>query len=118
MIRALWIAGGLVALGLGVLGIFLPLLPTAPFILLAAFCFARSSERLHAYLLEHPLFGDTISAWRARGAISRRAKWAASFSLLASLVLSYALGFSWGVLGVQSLALLAVAAFLWSRPSV
>jgi uncharacterized membrane protein YbaN (DUF454 family) len=118
MMRALWIVGGLVALGLGIVGIFLPLLPTAPFILLAAFFFARSSEQLHNYLLEHPLFGETIAQWRERGAISKRGKWAATLSLSASLALSWVLGFGPTVMVVQALALGAVAAFLWTRPSV
>ncbi|PFG27695.1 putative secreted or membrane protein [Corynebacterium renale] len=51
---------GCVALALGVIGIFLPLLPTTPFLLLAAFLFARSSERLHTYLITHPYLGAYI----------------------------------------------------------
>ena len=65
---------GLVALGLGALGIALPLLPTTPFVLLAAFAFAQSSEKLHRWLLEHNVFGPLIDNWHRYGAISRRAK--------------------------------------------
>ena len=61
MLRPFLIALGSVSLALGVLGIVLPLLPTTPFLLLSAFCFARSSERLHTYLVNHPVLGEYIS---------------------------------------------------------
>ena len=59
--RVIWLIAGSISLGLGLLGVFLPLLPTVPFVLLAAFCFARSSERLHDWMLEHPKFGPAIA---------------------------------------------------------
>ena len=55
--RVAWSTAGAVSLALGVLGIFLPLLPHTPFVLLAAFCFSRGSERVEAWLLAHPRFG-------------------------------------------------------------
>ena len=75
---------GIVALGLGIAGIFLPLLPTVPFVLLAAFCFARSNEQWERRLLDHRLFGPHIRAWRRSGAISRRGKAAAALAFAAS----------------------------------
>ena len=69
-----WLIIGILSLGLGALGILLPLLPTTPLVLLAAFSFARSSDRLHQWLLEHDVFGALIDNWRRYGAISRRAK--------------------------------------------
>ena len=72
--RLTWLVIGILSLGLGALGILLPLLPTTPLVLLAAFSFARSSDRLHQWLLEHDVFGALIENWRRYGAISRRAK--------------------------------------------
>jgi len=65
---------GSTCVGLAVLGVFLPLLPTTPFLLLAAACFARSSPERYARLLAHPRFGPLIRDWRAHGTIPRRAK--------------------------------------------
>lgn len=114
--RLIWILAGFGALALGVIGIALPLLPTVPFLLLAAFCFARSSERLHDWLVHHPKLGPPIQNWRDHGAISRRAKWAASVSILAAFGISLALGVKPVFLGIQALVLIAVSVFIWTRP--
>ena len=79
---------GLVAVGLGVLGIFLPLMPTTVFLLIAAACFARSSERLYNWLLSHRLFGPYIKNWREHRAIARRTKILILVVLWGTLVLS------------------------------
>jgi uncharacterized membrane protein YbaN (DUF454 family) len=68
------IAAGIFCLVLGVAGIFLPLLPTTPFFLLAAACFFRSSEPLYAWLINHKFFGKRIQYYRVYKAISLRAK--------------------------------------------
>ena len=72
--RALWLGAGLTALTLGLIGIFLPLLPTTPFVLLAAFCFTRGSPRCEAWLLDHPRLGPVVRDWRATRAIPWGAK--------------------------------------------
>lgn len=77
---------GLGALALGLIGIAVPMLPTVPFVILAAFCFARSSPALEARLLDHPRFGPHIRAWREKGAISRKGKLAAGLAFSASAV--------------------------------
>lgn len=105
------------ASAVAVAGVFLPLLPTTPFALIAAWAFARSSPRLEAWLLAHPRIGPAIGAWRERQAIPSRAKLVASVSLPASW------GGLWladvGALGLTAsgLVLAAVGAWLVSRPS-
>ncbi|MEZ5824463.1 MAG: YbaN family protein, partial [Geminicoccaceae bacterium] len=114
--RLLWVAGGIVSFGLGVVGAVLPLLPTTPFMLLAAFCFARSSPRLHDWLLRHRHFGPMIENWRRHGAIDRRSKFVATALCAVALLTSFLIGLSATVITVQALVLFAVMAFLWSRP--
>jgi uncharacterized membrane protein YbaN (DUF454 family) len=103
--------------GLGAVGAVLPLLPTVPFLLLAAFCFARSSERLHGWLISHPRFGPSITAWNDRGAISLMAKRLATVSILATFTFSLLLGLRPVVLGIQAVTLGLVSLFIWTRPN-
>lgn len=72
--RWLLLVAGCVCVALGVLGIFLPLLPTTPFLLLAAACFARSSPRFHAWLLANRTFGPLIHQWEATRTIPFKTK--------------------------------------------
>ncbi|WP_108788249.1 DUF454 family protein [Erythrobacter sp. Alg231-14] len=91
--RRLYLAAGLLCVGLGAVGAVLPLLPTVPFLLLAAFCFARSNPDWERAILEHPTWGPQVLNWRERRAISRRAKVAAVATLLIGV------GFTWVTLG-------------------
>lgn len=70
MVRWLYMGAGLLAVALGLLGVVLPLLPTTPFLLLAAGCFARSSPRLQRWLYRHPLFGTLIRNWEERRCVN------------------------------------------------
>lgn len=74
VVRWCLLAVGVLCTGLAVLGIFLPLLPTVPFLLLAAACFARSSERLHRWLLDHRHLGPMVRGYLDGSGIPRRAK--------------------------------------------
>lgn len=114
--RVAWFALGAAALGLGALGVVVPLLPTTPFVLLAAFAFSRSSDRCHAWLLGHRVFGPLIRNWRAHGAISRPAKVAGILAMGAVVGVSVAINAPSALLAVQALVLVAVAAFVLSRP--
>lgn len=116
--RLLWLAVGFLATGCGIAGVVLPLVPTTPFLLLAAFAFARSSPRLHDWLVNHPRLGPPIADWQAHGAISRRTKLVAAVVMIATLALSVVTGVRSEIVVVQALVLSAVAAFVLSRPDV
>lgn len=75
-------AAGYLSLGLGFLGIFLPVLPTTPFVLLAAACFAKSSPRMHKWLHRSSLFGESLQRWETHRCISRRNKAVAVASIV------------------------------------
>lgn len=89
--RGFFLVFGLIALGLGLVGIVLPILPTVPFILLAAFCFARSSDRLHAWLMSHPWFSEALTNWQEQRAIrrdlKRKAYWVSGLSFAFSIAI-------------------------------
>jgi uncharacterized membrane protein YbaN (DUF454 family) len=121
--RWLLIAVGVSSVGLGTLGVFLPLLPTTPFLLLAAACFVRSSDRLHDWLLSHRVYGPIIRGYREHRALPASSKitilvftWAAILSSvlilthpIRFLLLAPALGWTWMLIRMPTLdpALLA-----------
>ena len=74
LVRVLFNLAGAIALGLGIVGIFLPLLPTTPFVLLAAACFARGSERFHQWLLANRTFGPMVQEWEGHRSLPYRTK--------------------------------------------
>ncbi|MGZ8998153.1 MAG: YbaN family protein [Allosphingosinicella sp.] len=116
MIRIGYLTAGMAALLLGAVGVVVPGLPTVPFLLLAAFCFARADPRLERRLLEHRHFGPHILAWRNRRAIGPRAKSAAIATLAASSVLALVLiHFPWSLLPV--LACIAAGSWIATRPA-
>lgn len=115
--RVLWFSFGLLSLALGMIGAVLPLLPTVPFLLLATFCFARSSPRLHNWLITHPTYGAHIVAWHERGAIRLRAKRLATGMIVLSFTLAVAFGAPARALILQAVVLSCVMLFIWSRPS-
>lgn len=114
--RALWVVAGTLALLAGVVGIFLPLLPTVPFVLLAAFCFSRGCRRCEQWLLEHPRFGPALRNWRAHRALTLRSKQAATSMMAISAALA------WWVLPspvrwLPAVVCIAVAWWLWRLPT-
>lgn len=115
MKRKLWFSGGMIALALGIIGAFLPLLPTVPFIILAAFCFAQSNPAWEQKLINHPRYGPHIINWREKGAITRRGKWAATAAFTLSIILGFLmLEIPWSLipLGVAIIC----GGWLWTRP--
>ena len=114
-LRVLLLASGWFALVLGFVGVFLPLLPTTPFLLLAAACFVRSSPRLHGRMLAHPRLGPFLEQWRRERSIPRAAKLRAYVLVVACFALSIALADALAVrvaLGVLGLGLLVFLARL------
>ncbi len=107
---------GVLSLALGIAGIFLPILPTTPFLLLTAFCFSKGSPRLHAWLLNHKQFGPVIVDWQTRHVIRLPVKILATFLLLPTVLLA----FSDRPLALK-VALLAlvvgVLTFIWTKKS-
>lgn len=104
------------SLGLGIVGIVVPGLPTVPFVLLSAFAAARGSERLHARLLAHRQFGPMIRDWQAHGAVSRRAKWLAvsMMSVCAAIMFLTSPKLWMAMTGSSIMAVVAI--WLWRRP--
>ena len=116
MRRMLWNIAGLAFFAIGVVGAFLPFLPTVVFMLVAVFCFARGSNRLHDWLMNHPRFGPAIRDWHRHGAIRRPAKRMAMVAIGLSFALSVGIGFAAWVLAVQALVLGGVSVFILTRP--
>ena len=116
MRRPLYLLAGWLAFGIGAIGIVLPLLPTVPFWILAAFCFSRSNPRLERWLVENPRLGPHVRGWRERGAINRNGKRAAAAALVISTVLGFlTLSLPWSLIPAACCA--GAAAFVLSRPS-
>lgn len=114
--RIIWFIAGSLSLVIGIIGAFLPLIPTVPLLLLAAFFFGKSSERAHQWLVNHPRLGPPIRDWQNNGVIRRRAKVFASISIASVFALSVFLGLPWHVLAIQGVTLSAVSLFIWTRP--
>jgi uncharacterized membrane protein YbaN (DUF454 family) len=115
MKRPLWVAAGAVSLGLGAIGTVLPLLPTVPFVILAAFCFARGSPAWEAKLLAHPIFGPHIRSWREKGAISRKGKLAATGAFAVSILIGI-WAMSWPYVAIPPVVAAICLSWLWTRP--
>ncbi|HEV7305463.1 YbaN family protein [Ensifer sp.] len=117
-LRLLYLGLAWLMVGLGVVGAFLPILPTTPFLLLAAGLFARASPRLEQWLLNHRVFGASLRLWREKGAISRRAKTTAVSLMAASFALFCYFGSPSPLLAASvAIAMVLPALFILTRPA-
>ncbi|MEG3181768.1 YbaN family protein [Sphingomonas sp. LT1P40] len=115
MRRYLYLTAGFVSLGLAAIGALLPVMPTTVFVILAAYCFTRSSPTMERRLLEHPQFGPHIVRWRERGAISRTGKKAATVAFVVSIAVAFAFtAMPWPLVTVAAAAI--VGGWIWTRP--
>ena len=115
-VRIAWLALAYVALALGLIGLVLPAIPTAPFIILAAWAATRGSKRLHRWMRQHRAFGPMLRAWEDHGAVPRRAKWIATISMALGVVslLVVFQGHWFAFVGIATMFVIAV--WLWLRP--
>jgi uncharacterized membrane protein YbaN (DUF454 family) len=116
--KILFLIAGYLCLVLGFIGAFLPILPTTPFVLLAAYCFSKGSDRMYNSLLQTKLFGPLIIDWRAHGVIPMKAKILSTTMIV--LLFSYTLIFVPVAVWIKIIVAtsgMGVLAFIWSRPS-
>ncbi|CAI0732621.1 DUF454 family protein [Serratia grimesii] len=118
MTRWLLIILGWLAVVLATLGVVLPLLPTTPFLLLAAWCFARSSPRFHSWLLYRSWFGSYLRHWQQHRALPPGAKWKAVLVIVLTFAVSLWLVKIWWVRGLLLLMLVILLAFMLRLPVV
>ncbi|OLQ69340.1 hypothetical protein BIT28_20380 [Photobacterium proteolyticum] len=110
--RAILLSVGWLCVVLGVLGIFLPLLPTTPFLLLASACFMRGSPRLSRWLHQHPYFGPVLQNWHDNRAVSRTVKRRANITIVLSFSLSvYLVPLLWHKVMLMGMATLLLVWF-------
>lgn len=119
--RWVWWLLAYASLGLGIVGVFVPGLPTTVFVLISAWAAAQGSERLHGWLLAHPRFGPLIRDWQAHRAVPRKAKWAATWAMLACAAILLAVmlsigGHRWWMAALPIACMTAVGIWLWRRP--
>lgn len=112
-----WFIAGISALALGTIGAFLPVLPTTPLIILAAFCFSKSSPRLQAWLENTKTFGPLIKDWRETGAIAPKYKFMAVSMMAATFIASAVFGASGLILLIQAVGMSLGAAYVLTRPN-
>src|SRR3954469_13058110 len=115
-----WLLQGLavVSLVMAVVGIVLPVMPTVPFLVVAAWAASRSSPRLHAWLLAHKRFGPYLRDWSEAGVVPRRAKWFSTAMMGGSAAsMPVFIPAEWAaIMAVPAAGMLVVLVWLWRRP--
>lgn len=117
LLRGLFAGLGGLFVALAVVGLFLPVVPTVPLLLVAAACFARSSRRIYRWLMEHERYGPHLREWRHHGSIPYRAKRPALLLMAASFAISLYFLPNWPARGFMALLGGALGLWLWRLPS-
>lgn len=116
LVRMAYAALAGVTLALGILGLFLPLIPTTIFVLIAAWAAPKGSPRLNHWIRNHPQIGPLLHAWYTKGAVPRTAKWLACITMSLSWLALFFMGMHGLVLVAMAILFIVVAAFLVTRP--
>jgi uncharacterized membrane protein YbaN (DUF454 family) len=103
--------------GLGIAGVFLPLLPTTPFLLVAVWAAPKGSQRVHDWIYQQPRFARLLDDWQQQGAVPLGAKWLATAMMIASWSFLLWRDYHWGLVLGMSLFFLCIGLFLWTRPN-
>ncbi len=116
--RLVFLTMGHFCLVLGIIGIFLPLMPTTPFALLSAYFYSKGSKRLHNWLLKTRFLGPVISNWESSGVISHKAKISSTLSIFVIFGSSiYFVNVAVEIKMILVLIAISVLTFIWTRPS-
>jgi len=110
MKRYAWMAGGWICLVFAWIGVVTPGIPFSHFVLGAAFCFAKSSPRMHNYLMNHRVFGPFITNWNQKRVFPTRAKYLMAIMMLSSLIIMY---FTVPIKGVIYTGITMVLVCIW-----
>lgn len=105
------------ATGLGIAGVFLPILPATPFLLVAVWAGSRGSQRVHDWIYDQPLFARLINDWQEQGAVPLNAKWLATVMMTVSWFTLIVIDSHWIIVTLLSFFFLGIGGFLWSRPN-
>ena len=117
MKKAFWLILGFLSLGLAYIGVITPGLPYSPFVVFAAYCFAKSSPRMHAWIMNHKLFGPFITNWNQKRVFPLKLKFFMLISMSTSLVLMYTGGVSTKGIIYTAVFMALVAIWAWRFPS-
>jgi uncharacterized membrane protein YbaN (DUF454 family) len=105
------------ALATGIAGVFLPLLPATPFLLIAVWAGSRGSQRVHDWIFEQPRFARLINDWHQQGAVPLSAKWLATMMMIVSFLTLTWGGANWLLLLGMAIFFSCIGGFLWTRPN-
>ncbi len=117
MIRYFWLCLGFVSLGMAYIGVITPGLPYSPFVVFAAYCFAKSSPKMHAWIMNHRIFGPFITNWNQKRVFPLKLKFFMLASMCVSLILMYSGGVAVRGIAYTAVFMALVAIWAWRFPS-